>query len=177
MSRYDLLEYRKLPWVRYVRVFRVAFAVFLVAVSVWVALGVLTQAVNANLDSIKIVGSALIFMILGLFLFVVSAMRPPAISISIDQSGVRLEFRRGPPDLRTWSGRRTKFRGRYTTGASDSISNGHPLWSVYGRFGGLTESFIPGSAFRELVSEAEGHGFRRREWSGRPGWVLYALDV
>ena len=175
MSRYDLRTCRALPWVSYLRWFRVCFSVFIAAVSTWVAYGLYVEASDGMLSTLRFFGVALIFLILGLFTFVVAAMRAPAIDLTIDALGFRLEFERGSPDIRLWNESRTRFLGRFTDGASDTISQGRPVWSVYGRFGALSESFIPKSAFDELVSVSKSHGFVLSERRDRPGWTLYTI--
>ena len=176
MSQYNLRAYRRLPWVRFVFWFRIAFSVFLAIASAWIVYGIYHQTIDATLSFLNLIGFVLILLILGLFVFVMVAMRPPAVELAIGESGVRLEFERGSPDIRPWSEVRTRFRGRYTGGVSDSISHGQPLWSVYGRFGALSEAFIPKPAFDELISVSKAHGLELNEKSGRPGWTLYSLD-
>ncbi len=176
MSRYDLRSYKAMTWARFQKWFRLAFSVFLILVTAWVAYGAYIQAAKGMLSPLTLVGIVLILLVLALFTFVVAAMRPPAVDLTLDEDGFRLDFERGSPDVRSWQDWQTRLRGRYTPGARDSISAGQPLWSVYGRFGALTESFIPGPAFDELVTMAKAHGFALSEQSGRPGWTLYSLE-
>ncbi len=49
------------------------------------------------------------------------------------------------------------------------------MWSIYGRFGGLSETFVPKSAFDELVKVAESHGLVLHETRVRTGWFLYTI--
>lgn len=176
MSRYDLRAYKTMTWVRFRKWFRLAFSGFLALVTAWIVYGAYVQSADGALSSFKFVGLALILLILALFIFVVAAMRPPAVELTVDAHGLRLYFEHGSPDVRSWQAEQMRLRGRYTHGVRDSVSAGQPLWSVFGRFGALTESFIPGPAFDELVSTAKAHGFELSEKSERSGWTLYALE-
>lgn len=175
MSWYDLREYRTLPWVRTLFWFRVGFSVFVAILLGSTVYGVYKQATAAQLSFPGLIGDGLIFLILGLFTCLLILMRAPATTLLIDEAGIRLEFGRGSPDVRTWSQGKTMFRGRYTGGIADSVSRGRSLWSVYGRFGALRETFIPKAAFDDLVSAAKSHGFTLSERMGRPGWTLYTI--
>ena len=177
MSRYDLREYHPLTWVKFLTWFRLGFSVFVVVLCASTVYGVYTQATSTKLSVVQLIGAALVFVILGLFGFLMVLVRSPATSLIIDETGVRLEFKRGPPDVRLWIRESTVFRGRYTTGVSDSVSRGNPLWSIYGRLGAIPESFIPGAAFDNLVQAAKSHGFTVRERRGRPGWILYTIKA
>ena len=175
MSRYDLKEYQSLPWVRLLFWFRIGFAVFVAVLIGSTVYGAYERVAAAEQSLLSLIGFVLISLILGLFVFVLLMMRPPATALTIDGEGVRLEFARGSTDVRRWNQPMTSFRGRYTLGVSDSVSRGQPLWSVYGRIGALPESFIPKSAFDELVLACESHGFGITRRDGRPGWTLYAI--
>jgi hypothetical protein len=176
MPSYSLREYRTLPWVRFLLWFRVAFSLFLAVLTAWTAYEVYAQVMGSRFSLDNLTGSILIFLIVGLFAFWMVFMRPPALELAIDETGVRLDYERGTPDTRRWNDALTRFRGRRTDGVSDSISRGKPLCSIYGRLGGLSESFIPAPAFEELVAMANAHGFVLSERSGRPGWTLYSLE-
>jgi hypothetical protein len=175
MTNYDLREYRGLPWVRFMFWFRVGIAVFLLAALAWIISGVYQEAVGARLGTLQAIEFALIFGVLGTMTFMVTAMRGSAVNLTIDEWGVRLDYARGPVFSRSWTAEGVVFRGRYTRGVRDSISHGRALWSVYGRGGGFAESFIPESAYNELVSVAVAHGLRLTETNGHPGWTLYQI--
>lgn len=174
MTRYELSEYRKLPWARFMRWFRVGLATFAVILLADSAYGFYHQF-TAGTDLLHNVGAGLIFFILAMFLAVAILMRSGADAMTIDETGVRLEYQRGAPVVRSWGSSRPKLRGRRTDGAKDSISRGKPLWSVYGPQGGLSETFIPESAYRELVQTAQRHGLQFTERAGRPDWFLYTI--
>jgi hypothetical protein len=175
MTYYDLEMFRVVPWVRFIRYLRIGSAIFAVVALSLSAYSVFRQAVGPGLDSLDIQGASLIFLILGLMLLYAFLMRPGARSLTIDETGIRLEFRRGPPDVRPWSNPRFRIRGRWTNGVRDGVSRGRPLWSIYGPYGGFSESFVPQTAYNDLVLEAGRHGLRVIERSGRPGWTLYTI--
>lgn len=175
MTSYDLGECRKAAWFRLRGRFRIGLAVFVAVLMAGAVYGVYGMVNAGRFGSMQLVGTGLIFFIIGLFILVVLLMRPPAVKFEIDEAGVRLDFDRGAADVRSWTSARTRIRGRFTTGATDSVSHGQAIWSVYGPFGGFSESFVPGSAFEELRSTAKVHGFVMTERSGRPGWTLYTI--
>ena len=131
MSRYDLREYRALPQVKYVACFRLAFSVFLGALSAWILYRTYLQATDGMLDPLRLTGVILIFFILGLFIFVVAAMRPQAVDLIVDASGLRLEYLHGSPYAKSWEGPRTRLQGRYTIGDSALAHGGKPICSVF----------------------------------------------
>ncbi len=175
MTSYNLREYRTALWFRLRAWFRIGFSVFVAVMVAGVVYGIYRQVSAGKFGSMQVIGDGLIFFILGLFLLVVLLMRPPAVEFVVDEVGVRLVFDSGAPDVRPWGSERTRIRGRFTAGANDSISRGQPVWSVYGPYGGLSESFVPGPAFQELRSAAKVHGFVMTESSGPPGWTLYTI--
>jgi len=175
MPRYDLREYRGLPRVKYVAWFRLAFTVFLGLLLLWTFYGTYIQSTDGMLDAVRLTGVILVFIILGLFGFVVAAIRPQAVDLTIDASGVRLDYLHGSPYVRSWEEPRTRLQGRYTIGDSARAYGGQPICSVFARFGALTESFVPKAAYDELVSMATSHGFVLTERDERQGWILYSL--
>ena len=174
-QEYDLVAANQFGWVRGVKWFRIGLATFAVVLTALVAEGVYKKAVAGQLDSAHLVGAVLSFVILGLFLFVCAALRSPAVRLSLSDEGVRLIYRRGGPYLRRWDDPSIVIRGRWTEGVQDTISRGKPRYSVYGRFQGLTESFVPEEAFRALRAQAKARSLYLTEHSGNPGWTLYQL--
>lgn len=175
MTRYDLGEFQSLTWVRAMRWLRMGCATFGVIAAIWVGYGAFLQLKGGRLDSLHIVADALAFFILGCFLFVGLAGRGAASGLVIDGTGVQLIYSRGRPDFREWDDTQIILRGRRTDGVGDSIFRGRALWSIFGRFGGLSETFIPKSAFDELVGLSGSHGLILHESRGRPGWFLYTI--
>ena len=175
MTSYDLREYRTASWFRLRARFRIGFSVFVAVLVAAAVYGIYGQVSTAKFGSMQVIDAGLVFFILGLFVLVVLLMRPPAIELVVDEAGVRVVFDSGAPDVRPWGSARTRFRGRFTAGANDSVSRGQPVWSVYGPFGGFSESFVPGAAFQEFRSAAKACGFVMTERSGRPGWTLYTI--
>jgi hypothetical protein len=176
MTRFDLSESNDFTWPHAVQWFRLGLGSASVVVLAWVAYGAYKQVAGPGPNSLQIVGAGLIFWILGSILLVALLLRAPAAALVVDESGVRLEFRRGAPYVRLWNDPHVRFKGRRTVGVGDSISRGRPRWSVYGRFAGLTETFVPEAAFTELVNAAATHGFHETETQGNPGWLLYTIS-
>lgn len=175
MVRYDLSSYRVLSWVRLMRGFRVGLIVFGAAGILWAVYGFYVRNNLNPTDSLSIIGDMLVMLVFGLFLFYWLALRPQALAISIDESGVRLDFQGGRSVFNAWSDPRVSFRGRRTPGVNDSVSRGRALWSVYGRFGGFSETFIPERAYDDLRLVSECHGLKLSERSVGLGWTLYTL--
>ena len=173
---YDLLTANQIGWVRGLQWFRIGFGTFSAGLLALVALGVYDRAAAGQLGLADTVGGILIFFILGVILVIAAVLRSPAIRLVLDDEGLRLVYRRGRPYCPRWNDARIDVRGRWTPGARDSISGGRPRYSVYGRFKGLTESFIPQEAFVELRSQAIAQGLRLTERPGNPGWTLYRLS-
>jgi hypothetical protein len=172
---YDLRQYAAMPWFKFRRAVRLGMSVGFVLLIIWDVTDVYRQLVDGSGNALGFIGAGVILLILSFLLFVALMMRPPALELTIDDEKVCLEFNRGPPDVRYWKADGVTFRGRYTAGASDLISKNQPIWSLYGRLGGLSESFIPREAFDELQTRARALGFRFTEESGHPGWRLYSL--
>ena len=175
MTRYDLNEFRTLRWVRVRGWFGTGLVVFAAAAIAWASYGFYLREEQGGVTSVTLVGVVLGFSILGGMVAIGALLGPQAVGIAIDEAGVRLEFERGGPYSRRWDEPRLKLQGRRTDGVSDFISQGRPRASVYGRFAGLTETFIPPQAFDEMIVLAKRLGFRVSEQRGRPGWVLYTL--
>jgi hypothetical protein len=175
MGSHDLRESNDFAWPRVIFWFRIGMATFAIVLLASVLYGLYQVITGPGLSQAQIVGAGLIVVILGLFLLVGLAGRSAAQELIIDQTGVRLSYRRGRPDFRPWDAPRVTVRGRRTDGASDSVSRGRALWSIYGRFGALSETFIPAAAFSELVDTARNHGLRETEQRGRPGWYFYVI--
>lgn len=175
-GEYDLVAANHFGWVLGVQWFRVGLGAFAVVLLAIVTRGVYEQAVAGQLDSTRLVGAILIFFIIGLMLFIVAALRSPAVRMVVDVEGLRLVYRSGKPFSQDWNDPGIDLRGRWTLGVRDTISRGKPRYSVYGRLGGLTESFIPEGAFRDLMAWARGRGLHRTDRPGNPGWNLYRLN-
>lgn len=173
---YDLVAANQFGWVRGMQWFRIGVGTFAVVLLATVTRWVYVQAVTGQLNNAQLVGGVLIFFILGLMLFIAAAIRSPAVRLVLDDECLRLVYRRGRSYSRRWDDVRMDVRGRWTAGVRDTISGGTPRYSVYGRFQGLTESFIPQDAFRELRTQASARGLRLTERSGNLGWTLYRLN-
>lgn len=175
MATYDLREYRALPWFRILFWFRIGFGVFIAALLFLILFGIYHQIETDSFGPMRAVGAGFVFLILGLLLLLAALMGPPAARLQVDEVGIRFEYARGRADSRTWESPRMKIQGRFTRGADDIISGGRPVWSIYGRFGGFSETFVPASAFEEMRASAEAHGFVMTESIGHPGWTLFKL--
>ncbi|MFG1529875.1 MAG: hypothetical protein AAFA34_01175 [Thermoplasmata archaeon] len=175
MTRYDLREYRKALWFRLRAWFRLGFSVFVAVLLSSTIIGVYQQVSAGKFGLTQAIGDGLVLFILALFTFIVLFMPPPAVEMVVDEVGVHLIFDCLAPDVRPWGSARTRIRGRFTSGANDSISRGQPVWSIYGPLGGVSEPFVPYPAFQELLSAAKAHGFVMTETSGHSGWTLFTL--
>jgi hypothetical protein len=175
MTRYDLSEFRTLTWVRITRWFRAGCATFGITFIGWTAYGVYLQAIGTGIDELHLVGLVLVFFILSFFVVIGVGGRPPANELVLDEAGIQLNYRRGRPDVRSWDDPSTSVRGRRTDGVQDSVSGGRALWSIYGRLGAMSETFIPKAAFEEIVRQANSHGLALRESISRPGWFFYRI--
>jgi hypothetical protein len=175
MTQYDLSESLDPRWAGVMLGLRIGMGVFAIVLLATTSYGVFRMAAGPGLDLLHDVGTGLIYFILSLFLLVAIIMRPAATGLLIDETGVRLQFKRGPPDVRLWNDAKLRLVGRRTDGVDDFISRGRPLWSIYGRFGGLTETFIPRAAFDDLVHRSDDLHLVRGEKTGRNGWFLYEI--
>ncbi|MGA9839095.1 MAG: hypothetical protein WBF81_07475 [Thermoplasmata archaeon] len=175
MTDYDLREFQKLRWVRFVIWFGIGLRVFVVLFGVWFLYGSYLMFVRGGVSSLALVGIVLISWIWAMFLFLALTWRGQATSITLNQDMISIKFERGGVYARRWESPKLVIRGRKTEGAADFISAGQPLRSVYGRWMGLTESWIPAPAFRDLVEHSRFHGMDYRESRGRAGWVLYVM--
>jgi hypothetical protein len=176
MTRFDLRESNDFAWPHAVQWFRIGIGAFAVVFIAVVTYGLYQLITGHALSQLQAIGSGLSFWILGMFLLIAVLMRAPAAALVVDELGVRLEFKRGAPYVRLWSDPQLRLKGRRTDGVADSISRGRPRWSLCGRFGGLTESFVPEAAFNELVTAAATHGLHETETLGHPGWLLYTIS-
>lgn len=175
MARYDLSDFRSLPWVRYLWWFRAGIILAGTLLGVWIAIGAYQLAAGPGVTPAQGAGVAMASLIVGLFLALGFMFRTQAVGLTIDMEGIRLDYRRGPPFVRSWKTAGLTIRGRRTDGVNDSVSGGRALWSVYGRFGGLTESFIPLGAYEELLRVSSAHQTSYHEKSGGVGWFLYQI--
>lgn len=165
-----------MPWVRGMRWARAGFGIFAVVGIGATTYGVYRQISVSGTSPLQVVGDALVFWILAMFLALAILIRPQAEALIIDAEVVRLEFKGGKTYVREWNRAGIRLKGRRTLGVRDGVSRGRALWSIYGRFGGLSETFIPEAAFNQLVTLARGHSLRLVERSGRPGWSLYTFS-
>jgi hypothetical protein len=175
VASYDLSEFRALPWVRVTPWFRVGLGAFAAAALALTAYGFLVRVWGGGIGIETAVGTGLIFAILGSMLVVSLLMRPSARGITIDEDGVRLDYGSGRQVTIQWGPQTEVIRGRRTEGTPDFISRGRPLSSIYGRFGGLSETFISQPAFQELLASSQSHGYEIRETDAGAGWYVYSL--
>jgi hypothetical protein len=177
LTQYDLREFQALPQVRLRTGFRIGLPFVVVAVAALaVYLGYLDFAVRPE-PSVGLFTTVLLVLICGMVLWMNVSMRAGATSLTIDESGLRLAFARGPPDLRPWDNPKFLIRGRRTAGVPGKKGASVPLWSVFGPQGGLSESFIPSGAFEEIVRVSEARGYTLREVRSAQGWVLYRISI
>ena len=163
-------------WVRRAWWTRTGFAVFSGVVLLWIGAAVVQMDLSHQITTTQVMGAALIFWILGMFAFTAARIRLPASELVIDDTGVHLLRDNGNDDLRRWKDTKLLARGLRTEGVRDSVSHGQPRFSVYGRTGALSATFIPRAAFDELIRVGEAHGFERTDRPGRrPGWALWQL--
>jgi hypothetical protein len=175
MARYDLRDANNFAWVLFQRWFSLGLRVFVVLMGIAIAYdGYHVIAIRAPI--IQFVALGFLLWVWSLFAWISFRFRPPASYLTIDESGMRLDYNRGSPDIRSWRDARLRIRGRRTDGVKDSISRGKPLQSVFGPRGGYQESFLPRAALDELFQEAKRHGLGVSERFSRPGWTVYIIS-
>jgi hypothetical protein len=175
MTQYDLTEFRWVGPIQFNLTFAVGLGTFAIAAITWLTYGVYVMTTGGALDPLQLVGTLGLYIIFAMFLSVALMTRTPAVRLEINDFGVRLAYKRGRPYARNWNESRLTLHGRRKSDVAPSGSSVQPLWSIYGRFGGLTESFIPKVAFEDLVRHAQAHNLRLSERPGHPGWVLYTI--
>jgi hypothetical protein len=176
MTRYDLSRPLNPQWARFTFAFRIGMGAFAIILLVTTAYGVYRMVTGAGLDLPHLIGTGLIFFILGIFLLISILMRPAATGLVIDEKGVRLEYKRGQPYAQGWSDPNFVIRGQWTRGASGPASRGGPQFSIYGKQGGFSVTFVPETAYRELVVEAASRGLILAERHKGPDKVLYSIS-
>ncbi len=175
-KEYDLTESNRFGWVTGIRSAMLGLRAFTVVLLGDISYGVYLMARSTGLDSAHLVGVPLLYFCGGMLLLVSVRYRPPAVRLMLDDSGIHLIYHRGKQYFQGWSDPDFVVRGRWTPGVRDAISRGRPLYSIYGRFGGLTETFIPEVAYSDLKTQSESRGFILAEPPGNRGWTLWAIS-
>lgn len=172
MTRYDLSPFRRMPVVRLLNALRWVLR----CVTLLVILGLVWSLVTGPaLTGERVAGFALLFFIFGLGGFAGFASTPQATSLTVGTEGIFLEYGRSSSLVGRWDDPNVVLRGMRTDGVKDYTSRGKPLHSIWGRWKGLTESYIPHEAFEEVLQLAKEHGLRMEEVPIRRGWLRYTL--
>jgi len=173
---YDLTESNRFGWVIGLRLTILGLGAFAVLLLGWVGYGTYLRANSTGFDSAELVGLPALYFCIGMMLIIPALYRAPAAQLIVDDSGIRLNYSRGKPYSQVWSDPNIAVRGRWTPGVRDSISRGRPLYPIYGRFGGLTETFIPEAAYRDLKAWSESRGLILAEPPRNRGWTRYSIS-
>jgi hypothetical protein len=176
MVEFDLAESNRTRWARGMQWFRVGLAGFALVLGGLFGWGAYEEFRSKELDVAHIVGVVLISFILGMFLYMAAIWRAPATRLTIDQGSIRMDYRRGPPYVLRWDDPDLIIQGRWSQGVHDAISRGRPTFSVYGKNGGFTETFIPEAAYRELVAQSASRRLILAEVPKGAGWTLWSIS-
>ena len=177
MTRYDLREFKDVPWVRHMAWFRAGFGVTVLAVGAIIFYyDIEALILTRNLPSAEVALFAALALVWLLFAWLLLRLGPAASFLVVDDDGLRLEYGRGGLDLRRWSDPNFVTRGRRTGGVGDSISRGLAVQSIFGPHGGSQETFVPSAALEEIFGEARRRGLTISERASRPGWTIYSIS-
>jgi hypothetical protein len=138
--------------------------------------GVFLMAASTGLDTAHLVALPGFYFCGGMMVLFSVLYRAPAARLVVDGNGIHLIYRSGQPYSQDWSDPNIIIRGRWTPGVRDIISRGRPLYSIYGRYGGFTETFIPEVAFRDVKTRSESRGLILAERTGHREWKLFTIS-